>query len=394
MSESSSAFRPLSGLRVIELAQNLAGPYCSQILAGLGADVIKVERPGAGDAARAWGPPFVAGAGSIFAVSNRGKRSITVDIATDTGREVLRQLIADCDVLIEAFRPGTFSRAGYDYDTVRTWNPRLIYCSVLAYGEDGPLRELPGYDPLMQAHGGLMSVTGTADGPAARVGTSVVDMGTGMWLAIAILAALREVDATGAGTRLSVALYDTALAWNSYHLVACAETGFVPGRMGSELPMIAPYGAFPTADGELMIAAANDGLFTRLCHALGLDASGNDVRFRDNPARVANRDALKHLLAEATTGFSTAALLGLLRKAGVPCAPIQDMVQVLNDPQTRASGMLVNDAGTTAVPLPVRWNGARNPPGAPPPAAGGDSAAILAELAGSPRAGSGSSGDG
>jgi crotonobetainyl-CoA:carnitine CoA-transferase CaiB-like acyl-CoA transferase len=383
MSEAGGTFRPLSGLRVVELAQNLAGPYCAQILADLGADVVKVERPGEGDAARAWGPPFVAGAGSIFAVSNRGKRSVAVDIATDAGRAVLRQLIAGSDILIEAFRPGTFSRMGYDYETVRSWNPRVIYCSVLAYGEEGPLRELPGYDPLMQAHGGLMSVTGDEGGSAARVGTSVVDMGTGMWLAIAVLAALRDVDATGAGTRLSVALYDTALAWNAYHLVACAETGFVPGRMGSELPMIAPYGAFPTADGALMIAAANDGLFARLCHALGLSEAGDDVRFRDNPARVTNRAALKNLLDVATADFTTAELLGLLRKVGVPCAPIQDMAQVLDDPQTRASGMLVKHSGTAAVPLPVRWNGARNAPGTPPPALGADTSAVLEELASS-----------
>jgi crotonobetainyl-CoA:carnitine CoA-transferase CaiB-like acyl-CoA transferase len=381
MSEAGGTFKPLSGLRVVELAQNLAGPYCAQILADLGADVIKVERPGAGDAARAWGPPFVTGAGSIFAVSNRGKRSVAVDIATDAGRAVLRQLIAGSDILIEAFRPGTFSRMGYDYETVRSWNPRVIYCSVLAYGEEGPLRELPGYDPLMQAHGGLMSITGDEGGSAARVGTSVVDMGTGMWLAIAVLAALRDVDVTGAGTRLSVALYDTALAWNAYHLVACAETGFVPGRMGSELPMIAPYGAFPTADGALMIAAANDGLFTRLCHALGLPEAGIDVRFQDNPARVTNRAALKDLLSVATAGFTTAELLGLLRKVGVPCAPIQDMAQVLDDPQTLASGMLLEHSGTTAVPLPVRWNGARNAPGTPPPDLGADTAAILTELA-------------
>jgi crotonobetainyl-CoA:carnitine CoA-transferase CaiB-like acyl-CoA transferase len=387
MNESGGTCKPLSGLQVVELAQNLAGPYCAQILADLGADVIKVERPGEGDAARAWGPPFVAGAGSIFAVSNRGKRSVAVDIATDAGRAVLRQLITGSDILIEAFRPGTFSRMGYDYETVRSWNPRVIYCSVLAYGEEGPLRDLPGYDPLMQAHGGLMSVTGDEGGSAARVGTSVVDMGTGMWLAIAVLAALRDVNVTGAGTRLSVALYDTALAWNAYHLVACAETGFVPGRMGSELPMIAPYGAFPTADGALMIAAANDGLFTRLCHALGLSEAGSDVRFQDNPARVTNRAALKDLLAGATAGFITADLLALLRKVGVPCAPIQNVAQVLDDPQTRASGMLVKHSGTTAVPLPVRWNGARNEPGTPPPALGADTTAILTQLASSRGAG-------
>jgi crotonobetainyl-CoA:carnitine CoA-transferase CaiB-like acyl-CoA transferase len=377
MSEGSDAVQPLSGVRVVELAQNLAGPYCSQILADLGADVVKVERPGAGDAARAWGPPFVDGAGSIFAIANRRKRSVAVDVASEAGRDVLRELVAGSDILIEAFRPGTFSRMGYDYATVRSWNPRLIYCSVLAYGEEGPLRELPGYDPLMQAHGGLMSITGAAGGPAARVGTSIVDMGTGMWLAIAVLAALRDVDRTGEGTRLSVALYDTALAWNAYHLVACEETGFVPGRMGSELPMIAPYGAFPTADGELMIAAANDGLFGRLCRALDVAELEGDPRFRDNPARVANRDALNERIRGATSRWTTAVLL---RDAGVPCAPIQDVAEVLNDPQTHASGMLVRGTGTTAMPLPIRWNGARTAPGPRPPAVGEDTGGVLGEL--------------
>jgi crotonobetainyl-CoA:carnitine CoA-transferase CaiB-like acyl-CoA transferase len=373
-------FRPLAGVRVLELAQNLAGPYCGQILADLGADVVKVERPGGGDAAREWGPPFVAGAGSIFAVSNRGKRSIELDVTTAHGRASLQALVGRSDVLIEAFRPGTFAAMGYDYETVRTWNPRLLYCSILAYGEAGPLRDLPGYDPLMQAHGGLMSITGDADSGPSRVGTSVVDMGTGMWLAIAVLAALRDVEATGEGARISVALFDTALTWSCYHLVGCEETGFVPGRMGSELPMIAPYGAFPTADGQLMIAAANDGLFLRLCRALGLDDLAADDRFRDNPSRVGHRPALRRAIGEATVRHATDALLALLRGAGVPCAPILDVAQVLAEPQTRASGMLVKAEGSAAMPLPIRRHGRRNQPGGAAPAAGADTKAVLAEL--------------
>jgi crotonobetainyl-CoA:carnitine CoA-transferase CaiB-like acyl-CoA transferase len=380
MEDPEPGFRPLSGVRVLELAQNLAGPYCGQILADLGAEVTKVERPGTGDAARAWGPPFVGGDGSIFAVSNRGKRSVAVDVAADEGRRALRALIEGADVLIEAFRPGTFARLGYDWETVRGWNDRLVYCSVLAYGEEGPLRDLPGYDPLMQAHGGLMSVTGEADGWPARVGTSIVDMGTGMWLAIAVLGALRQVDATGGGMRISVSLYDTALAWNAYHLVGCAETGFVPRRMGSELPMIAPYGAFPTADGELMIAAANDGLFVRLCHALGRPGIARDPRFATNPSRVEHRLQLSEALQEATWVHTTAVLLERLRSAGVPCAPIQDVAQVLADPQTEASGMLPRLGGRVAMPLPVRWNGRRNAPGAAPPRLGEHTDAVLRSL--------------
>jgi crotonobetainyl-CoA:carnitine CoA-transferase CaiB-like acyl-CoA transferase len=375
------AATPLAGIRVLELAQNLAGPYCAWILAGMGASVIKIERPGDGDVARNWGPPFVGGVGTIFAAANRGKRSVALDITTPEGRTALRNLITGADVLIEAFRPGTFRRLGFDYETVRAWNPRILYCSVLAYGEDGPLAGLPGYDPLMQAHAGLMSVTGPADAPPSRVGTSIVDMGTGMWLAMAVLAALRERDRTGRGMRLSTALFDTALAWNAYHLAGCIETGETPLRMGTELPMIAPYGGFPTADGQLMIAAANDGLFRRLCAALGLDHLAGDAAFRDNPSRVAARAVLNGHIAEATARWTTEDLLARLRSAGVPCAPILDAAGVIGDPQTAATGMIVQDDGPAAMPLPLRWDGVRGGVGAPPPALGEHTAEVLAELA-------------
>lgn len=369
--------RPLTGVRVLELAQNLAGPYGAQILAELGADVIKVERPG-GDAARAWGPPFVGGAGSIFAVANRGKRSIELDVRTEAGGAALRELITRADIVIEAFRPGTLEQMGYGYEQARSWNPRIIYCSVLAYGARGPLRALPGYDPLMQAHAGMMSTTGEAR--PCRVGTSVVDMGTGMWLAIAVLAALRERDVTGSARQLSVALYDTALAWNAYHIAGTVDSGYVPRPLGTELPMIAPYGAFPTADGELMVAAANDGLFQRLCDALRLDDLRVDERLRTNPSRVAHRALLNEQIATRTVRYTTAALLELLRAAGVPCAPIQDMAEVVRDAQTQASEMIVTDEGGTALRLPIRFSGVRPAAAAPAPQAGQHSAEVLAEL--------------
>lgn len=371
--------RPLGGLRVLELAQNLAGPYCAQILAQLGADVIKVERPD-GDSARAWGPPFIDGQGSIFAAANRGKRSITLDPGADRDRRVLRELIERSDILIESFRPGTFARLGFDYDTVHGWNRSLIYCSVLAYGERGPLRELPGFDPLMQAHGGLMSITGDPDTRGARVGTSVVDMGTGMWLVIAIMAALRERDQTGNGTRLSVSLYDTALAWNAYHIAGCLETGFVPRPMGSELAMIAPYGAFATTDGEIMIAAANDGLFNRLCDAVRLTDAKEDRRFGTNADRVAHRAELNALLKARTATFATNDLLALLREHGVPCAPIHDIGQVCADEQTLASGMIDRTAAPAGMTLPIRFEGERPDAGTAPPRAGEHTTSILAEL--------------
>ena len=353
------SFAPLAGLRVLELAQNLAGPYCSQILHDFGATIVKVEPPGAGDPARSWGPPFVGGAGSIFALSNRGKRSITLDLRDAAGIETLRRLLAESDVLIEALRPGAFGELGFGYNVVQQLHPQLIYCSVLAYGETGPLNTLAGYDPLMQAHAGIMSITGDADGEPARVGTSIVDMGTGMWLALGVLAALRERDRTGHGTRLSVALYDTALAWIGYQLLGHAASGFVPGRMGTELPMIAPYGAFAARDGRLMITAANDGLFRRLCRVLELPGVADDVRFRDNPTRVQHRDVLRSIIEAATRQHSVHELLTLLRGSGVPCAPVQDIATVAADPQTHASEMLVNGPDGLAFALPLRFNGAR-----------------------------------
>lgn len=371
---------PLQGLRVLEVAQNLAGPYCGQILADLGADVIKVERPG-GDAAREWGPPFVGGTGSIFAATNRGKRSIVLDLNDEHDGTALRRLIEHSDVLIEAFRPGAFARLGYDSGTVSSWNPRLIQCSVLAYGETGPLRELPGYDPLMQAHGGLMSVTGTGPGAEARVGTSIIDMGTGMWLGIAVLAALRDRDRTGHGRRITVSLYDTALAWNAYHLTGHAATGVVPRPMGTELPMIVPYGAFRTTDGSLMIAAGNDRIFASLCTALGLTGAAGDPRFSTNPLRVAERAEVNRIVTEATSQFSTQALLELLRAAGVPCAPILDIGAVAADEQTAASGMIAGEGDDSSVALPIRWSGVRPMARRPVPGVGEHTAEVLAELA-------------
>jgi formyl-CoA transferase/CoA:oxalate CoA-transferase len=373
------ASRPLAGIRVLELAQNLAGPYCAQVLAGLGADVIKVERPG-GDAARDWGPPFIDGAGSIFTAANRGKRSIELDIGTESGRRTLRALIERSDVLIEAFRPGSFAAMGFDAPTVHAWAPRLIYCSVLAYGEAGPLRELPGYDPLMQAHGGIVSITGEPDTRGARVGTSVVDMGTGMWLVIAVLAALRTRDVEGIGSRLSVSLYDTALSWNAYHIAGFLDAGVVPRPLGTELPMIAPYGAFATADGEVMIAAGNDNLFRRLCTALGLESAAADERFASNAGRVAHRDDVTAAVRAATARLGTEPLLELLRSHGVPCAPIQDMAAVCADEQTAASGMIEQGRGPTALTLPLRFDGQRSDAGSPPPRAGEHTLEILREL--------------
>ncbi|HKK93906.1 MAG TPA: CoA transferase [Longimicrobiales bacterium] len=351
--------RPLRDLRVVEVCQNLAGPLCGKILADMGADVIKVEPP-EGDAARSWAPPFHAGVGTIFAYANTGKRGIRLDLRSDAGMAVLRRLVERADVLVESLRPGALARLGMGWEAARTLNDRLVYASVLAYGEEGPLRELPGYEPLMQAHGGLLSYTGEKGGTPVRVGTSVVDMGTGMWTAIGVLAALRERDATGHGSRVSGALFDTALTWSGYHLLGALSEGAVATPMGTELPMIVPYGTFPTRTGPVMISVGNDRIFQRFCEALGLDDLASDPRFAHGPDRVAHRDEINARVREATAAFTVDDLIERLRDAGVPAAPVKDVGELLDDDQLRASGMMAEDAeGRPYGALPLRWDGAR-----------------------------------
>jgi crotonobetainyl-CoA:carnitine CoA-transferase CaiB-like acyl-CoA transferase len=373
----------LRDIRVLDLSQNLAGPYCAQALADLGAEVIKIEPP-AGDPARAWGPPFEKGESTIFLAANRNKRSVVLDLKSEHGAATLWQLIAAADVLIQSFRAGVVERLGFGSAAVRARHPRLVYCSVTAYGASGPLRELPGYDPLMQAHGGLISVTGQPDAPA-RVGTSIIDMGTGLWATIAVLAALRERDRSGVGTDIVTSLFDTALAWNAYHLMGWFADGNVPRPHGTAFSLIAPYGAFPCTDGQLMIAAGNDGLFRRLCAALQLDGVADDARFASNAERVAHRAAIDALVAGATRRFSVAALLDLLRAAGVPCAPVLDVAAVATDPQTVATGMIAQAPGVDAGPTvlaPYLLDGERPPVRRAPPTAGQHTAEVLGELAG------------
>lgn len=375
--------RPLDGIRVVDLSQNLAGPFCTQILADLGADVIKVEPPG-GDPARDWAPPQWGGDGTMFLSVNRGKRSITLDLKRDDARAVLDALVARADIFVESFRRGTAERLGCGPEALRARHPALIYCSVRAYGADGPLADLPGYDALAQAHGGLISVTGQPDAPA-RVGTSVVDYGTGTWAALAILAALRERDRTGQGNHVVAALYESAISYNAYHLMGYFADGTVPERHGTGFPAIAPYGAFAAADGELMIAGANDALFQKLCRALGLDDVARDPRWQSNQQRVAEKSALRAAIERVTRQLPVATLEARLRAAGVPCAAIRSIDQVASEPQTSAGGLLHatprDDAPELRGPLPpLRWDGARAAADRPPPHAGQHTREILEEL--------------
>lgn len=372
-------FLPLEGVRVLDLTSSLAGPYCTEILAAFGADVVKVEHPERGDEARAWGPPFFPGGSALFFAANAGKRSLALDLKKPAGKEALLRLADGADVLIQSMRPGAAERLGLGAGVARARNPRLVYCSVGAYGRRGPLRDLPGYDPLMQAHAGLVSVTGEPDRPGVRVGASVVDQTTGMWAALAILAALRERDATGRGREVDVSLYESALALVPYHLAEAIASGRAPGRHGTAFPLIVPYQVFATADGELMIAAGNDGLFARLCATLGLPEFAEDARFATNPLRVRYRDELIPLLERRLAEQPSAAWVDRLRAVGVPVAPVQDLVQVAGDEQTRALGILQQLGGLTAVAPPLVVDGDRVPFRSPPPLLGEHSAEVLRE---------------
>jgi crotonobetainyl-CoA:carnitine CoA-transferase CaiB-like acyl-CoA transferase len=378
--------RPLAGVVVADLTQNVAGPYCTQILGDMGAEIVKVERPGRGDDARAWAPPYWGEESSTFMAVNRHKRSVAVDLGAPAGREVMERLVARADVFVQSLRAGAAEGLGLGWERARTLNPRLVYCSVTAFGSEGPLRDRPGYDPLMQAYGGIMSFTGHPDQPPVRVPLSIVDMGTGMWAATAILGALRVRDATGRGMHVTTALFETALAWTAVQASQYFATGEAPQPQGSGTAMIVPYEAFPTHEDDwVMIAAGSDTLFARACEALGVPGLARDPRFADNPARVRNRTALVDGLAAVTRGISAADLLDRLERAGVPAAPILTVDRVAADPQTETSGMFAPAPHPRlpdyrAVAMPVRWDGARPDPGRVPPLLGEHTAEVLAEL--------------
>jgi crotonobetainyl-CoA:carnitine CoA-transferase CaiB-like acyl-CoA transferase len=374
-----SELRPLTGTRVVDVTSSLAGPTATQLLAALGAEVVKVE-PLAGDHARAWGPPFVEGEGAMFLASNAGKRSLAVELGDDRGREIVLRLVDRADVFVQSLRPGAAERHGLGADELRARNPRLVCCSIGAFGSRGPLSAQPGYDPLLQAASGIMSVTGENDRPPVRVGVSLIDLGTGVWAALGVVAALYERERTGVGRTLEVSLYETALSLLSYQLVGYLGTGVVPGREGSAFSQIAPYQVFPTRDGELMIVAGNDKLFAALCNVLGLAELTSDPRFLTNPDRVANRPALLTLLEERTRERGSAELLDALVAAGVPVSPVHDVGEAAGHPQTEALGILQALGDFVTVAAPLSADGERVRHHAAPPTLGADTEGILREL--------------
>ncbi|HSF96573.1 MAG TPA: CoA transferase [Thermohalobaculum sp.] len=350
---------PLAGMRVIEIGHSVAAPYAALILAELGAEVIKVERPGAGDDARGWGPPFVDQMSAVYHALNRLKRSVTLDLKSAEGVAKLKALARISDALIQNQKPGLAESLGIGPRVLLAENPRLVYASIHAFGKTGPLKDRPGYDPLMQAFGGLMSVTGHPGQPAVRTGTSIIDMGTGMWVAMGIVTALLRRAETGKGGVVDTSLFETALGWMTYFLTTWSASGKAPGKAGSGTVMIAPYQAFPTADGELIIAAGNNNLFRRLSEAFGHPEWPADPRFADNGLRVENKSALVALIAAETVKSPTAEVAARLDAAGVPNAPVHGTDQVAAHPQTAAVGMLRGEGNLQFFGLPFSLDGTR-----------------------------------
>jgi crotonobetainyl-CoA:carnitine CoA-transferase CaiB-like acyl-CoA transferase len=332
--------KPLAGLKVLELARILAGPWAGQLLADLGAEVVKVERPGTGDDTRQWGPPFAPdGAAAYFHACNRGKQSVAIALETPEGQAQVRALAAEADVLIENFKVGGLARYGLDYASLAELNPGLVYCSITGFGQTGPYAHRPGYDFIIQAMGGAMSLTGEPDGAPQKSGVAYADMFTGLYSTVAILAALRERDRSGRGAHIDMALLDTQVAVLGNQALYWMVSGEVPHRMGNGHANLVPYQAFEVADGELVVAVGNDGQFERLCAILGLPGLAADERFATNPARVVNRDVLIPLLEAKIGARRLDELSAALEAAGIPAGPINAVDAVFADPQVVDRGL-------------------------------------------------------
>ena len=388
----------LDGLRVLDLSRVLAGPWAGQILGDLGAEVIKVERPGRGDDTRAWGPPYLNDAqgaptseSAYYLSANRNKQSVTIDITRPEGQRLVKELVAESDVLLENFKVGGLKRYGLDYDSLAAINPRLIYCSITGFGQDGPYAERPGYDFLIQGMGGLMSITGQPDGEPGggpvKAGVALTDITTGLYAAIAVLAAVNHRHQSGEGQHIDMALLDVQVATLANQAMNFLTSGTAPGRMGNAHPNIVPYQTFPVADGDIILTIGNDGQFARFCEVAGRPEWASDERYATNAARVANRDTLIPALRQTTVMKTTAEWLRLLEDAGVPGGPVNTIEQVFEDPQVRHRGLRIDLSHplTKSVPLvgsPLRLSASPVRYQAAPPLLGQHTGDVLGQVLG------------
>ena len=383
---------PLHGIRVLELARILAGPWAGQILADLGADVVKVEHPDGGDDTRGWGPPFVDGkdggtlSAAYFHCCNRGKRSVAANFADEGERGLVRRLAARADILIENFKPGGLKRYGLDQESLRAASPRLIYCSISGFGQDGPYARRAGYDFMIQGLGGIMDLTGSPDGEPQKIGVAFADIFTGVYAVVAMLAALRRRDATGEGAFIDMALLDTQTGVLANQAMNYLISGITPKRMGNAHPNIVPYQVFPVSDGHVIVAVGNDGQFARFSSVLGAPALAADPRFAGNADRVRNRQTLTEILARLTAPFSRDALLTALEEQGVPAGPINSVAEMFADPQVRHRRMRVDlpapearDGFIPGVRTPIMLDGMPAVAGTPAPQLGAHTAEGMAD---------------
>jgi formyl-CoA transferase/CoA:oxalate CoA-transferase len=374
----------LAGMTVVDLTRVLSGPYCTMMLADMGARVVKIEQPGKGDDTRGWGPPFQNGESSYFLSINRNKESVTLDFKSAAGRRVLESLIARADVLVENFRPGTLDRLGLGYTDLSPRYPSLVYCSVSGFGQSGPRRLEPGYDAVMQGEGGLMSITGSPEGPPYRLGVAIADIASGMFAAYGIAMALLARHRTGRGQRVDIGMFDSVAALLTYQAAICFATGEAPRRLGNRHPTIVPYETFPTGDGDLVVAVGNDALFRTFCGVLELPALGADPQFATNAARVRAQERLRPLIIDRLRTRTCATWIAALRQAGVPCGAVRDLQQVLADPQLLERAMIIALDHPAAGPIKVLGTPIKlgDTPGSirtPPPRLGQHTRQVLSE---------------
>ncbi len=378
---------PLAGVRVLDLTRILAGPYCTMMMGDMGAEVIKVENPAGGDDTRAWPPFYGKGESSYFCAVNRNKKSLTLNLKAEEGKGILRELVGKSDVLIQNFRPGTIERLGFGWETCRSLNPRLIYASVSGYGQTGPSRDRPAYDILLQAEGGLMSITGPEGGAPHKTGVAIADLTTALFSIQGILLALIAREKTGEGQFVDVAIQDGQAALMSHAAGNYFATGTPPGRIGNRHPSICPYREFACSDGEIIVAAANDSLWERFARAIGRVDLAGDPRWKRNADRVAGRDALEAELGKTLSARTRAEWLRAISEGGVPCGPVRDIGELANDPQIAHRDMVVEMAHPTVGTLkvmgvPVKLSATPGAAAAPPPLLGEHTEEVLSSFLG------------